>query len=183
MILLLGCIGWGLITFGAITHLMDHERLVELLGMHMAKPRLAANALTAVELAVAIGIPVAATGAPALLNWFALGAGALGVVFIVWIARLLMTSSSLPCACSFSSAPTTPWSLGRAVLVLATAFLFLVDEQAVSADAASTAATFLVALGIAGAVYAIPEAVAWPASAGASLARIEAHRPGERRSP
>jgi len=174
--LLLGAIGWGLLAIGAITHVWHHRRLRELLAMHLDHERVPALVLTTVEVALAVLLPVAFVVEAIPLAPIVLVAAALAVGFCTWILRLLITKSELPCACSFADTPTTMWSLGRAVAALSVIALVFADTD----GAALTAATFGVGCALAGAIFVLPEALAWPAASSALLERAKAHTPVER---
>lgn len=174
MTTLVGAIGWGLITVGAFTHLWHHVRLRELLAMHVSNARLAAAVLVLLEAALA---GVLAAGVLTDASWLPVPGvvgGALGLAFTGWIARLLLTHSSLPCACSFSAAPTSGWSLLRAAAVIATAGLAWAGDGLPLGD---RIAALIVGLAFATALYVLPESLAWPTAAQAQLARLDSHAP------
>lgn len=171
--LLLGTIGWGLLAIGAITHVWHHERLRELLALHLDHERVPAALLTCAEVGLAVLLPVAyAVDAIPVLPVVA-AASVLAVGFCFWIARLLLARSDLPCACSFSSAPTSLWSLARAVAALSVLGL----AAGSSASTALTIATFAVGMAAAGAIFVLPDALAWPTASRAQLTRAQAHDP------
>lgn len=175
MILVLGALGWGLITVGAITHVWHHDRLRRLLALHLPFERGVAGVLTGTELAIAIGLFAAVmTGAWWLPTLAACGL-LVGLGFTAWIARLLLTGSTLPCACSFSDAPTTPWSLVRAIAVTSVGLLGFVDDTLTGGE---VLAGFAVGLAAAAALYVLPESLAWPQATRAQLARLDSHGPG-----
>lgn len=172
MIALVGSIGWGLLALGAVTHVWHHRRLRSLLAMHLNHERVPAVALTAVEVVLAIVVPIGFLNASAWLPWVAATATVVAAGFVGWITRLLLASSSLPCACSFSDAPTTVWSLGRACCVmLVAAFALTSSDAGVLVDVA----TLATGLGCAAGIFVLPEAVAWPAPSKAIMARVGAH--------
>lgn len=179
MIELLGAIGWGLLACGAITHVWHHVRLRNLLAMHLDHERLPALVLTALEVMLAIGLPIALVTDHWSLRWLSVLALALAVGFVGWITRLLLTGSELPCACSFSDAPTTIWSLARSCCVgLVGVYLFV--DTAPAADLAMHAtatrfATLAVGWAIGAAIFVAPEAVNWPPASKALMARVDAH--------
>lgn len=175
MTLLLGSIGWGLIATGTLTHLWHHDRLRELLAMHVDADRPAAAALVTVEAALAIALPVGVFADASWLPVVAIAAAALGFGFTVWIARLLMTGSELPCACSFSQGPTSRWSLVRAALIMTA--VALVAAPGTELSSSDIVASLAVGLAIAGAVFVVPEALSWPAPLRAQLARLDSHAP------
>jgi len=174
---LLGSVGWGLLACGAVTHVWHHARLRSLLGRHFDHERLPALALAVVEVALVVGIVVAVRLDSTLLRVLALSATLLALVFMAWIARLLVTGSDLPCACSFSDAPTTWWSFGRSVCVGLVACFLLVDHQTYVAEvtASETVATLLVGWAVGAAIFVLPEAISWPQASRALLARVDAH--------
>ena len=175
MIELLGSIGWGLLACGAITHVWHHGRLRELVAMHLDHERPVALAITAAELLLAIAIPLLAIAESELLQAAALAATLLAVGFFVWIARLLATGSDLPCACSFSAAPTSIWSLLRAACVGLVVLLVLNAGTNEAFTRVDHLATFVVGWAIAAAIFVLPEALGWPESSRALMARVEAH--------
>jgi len=154
-----GTIGWGLIATGTIGHLLHPESLTESLRVHTRHAQASAKVLTLVEAALTAAIAVAL-----LADWGALrvlsaaGGAALGAGFTIWVLRLWLSGSDLPCACSWSSAPTSRWSVLRAAAVMATALLL------VPIDASPTVtATALLTGGAAGlALFLLPDALAWP---------------------
>lgn len=171
--LLLGSVGWGLLAIGAITHIWHHRRLRELLGLHLNHEAVPAAILTGAEVALAILLPVAVIfDAVPRLPVVAVAA-AIAVGFCLWIARLLATRSDLPCACSFSSAPTSVWSLARAGAALSVIALGFAQP----ASTGLTIATFAVGMAAAGAIFVLPDALAWPTASRALLGRAQAHRP------
>ena len=175
MIELLGSIGWGLLVFGAITHTWHHRQLRKLLAMHLDHERIPALALTMIEAGLAVAIAIAFLGDFAALTWFALAALVLASGFIVWIARLLLSNSELPCACSFSEAPTTVWSLARAVCVALVGLLVFANGASGELDSAERVATLAVGWAVASAIFVLPEALSWPEASRAILARVDAH--------
>lgn len=172
----LGWVGWALIAFGAVSHAWHQQRLRDLLSLHLDQSKLAAGALTALEVALAVALPLAyfAQSTP-LLRIAAAVATLLAMGFVAWVARLLITSSELPCACSFSQAPTTFWSLGRAICVALVALLAVADEQTFAAAAAEQVAVLLAGAALGAAIFVLPESLSWPPASKALLARIEAH--------
>ena len=179
MIELLGSIGWGLLACGSITHIWHHRRLQDLLAMHFDNERPFAFALTAVEVALTIALPIAFITNHQSLGWLALAASVLALGFMVWIARLLITGSDLPCACSFSDTPTTIWSFARSLCVGLVACFALVTTAAIDgAGAAEQVATLAVGWGVAAAIFVLPEAVTWPTASKALMARVDAHVAG-----
>lgn len=177
MIELLGSIGWGLLACGSVTHVWHHQQLRRLLAMHLDHERIPAALLTAVEVALTIGIAVAFVGDLAALQWFAVAALVLAAGFIVWIGRLLLTGSHLPCACSFSEAPTTIWSFGRSLCVALVGLLAVVGGSAGIGgfDLGERIAVLAVGWAVASAIYVLPEALSWPEASRALLARVDAH--------
>lgn len=176
MISLLASVGWGLLAIGAITHIWHHGRLRYLIGMHIDHERVPALALTGVEAVLAIGIPVAWIAGWRALTIFALVGGIVGFVFVLWIARLLFSNSELPCACSFSEAPTTGWSLARAGMVPLVVLFGLVPDVGVENVATAEAlTTLIVGLALASAIFVLPEAISWPDASRALMARVDAY--------
>lgn len=181
MIELLGSIGWGLLACGSITHIWHHRQLRRLLAMHLDHERVPAAALTAVEAALTVAIAVAFLTEHSSLRWLALAAMALAAGFIVWIARLLLTESDLPCACSFSEAPTSVWSFARSLCVALVGCLALVNTGLINSpspagsDTGERVAVLLVGWAAASAIFVMPEALTWPDASKALLARVDAH--------
>ncbi len=178
MTVLLGSIGWGLIAVGAVTHLWHHDRLRDLLGRHLDADRAGAAALVSAEVLLTVAIAVGVIIDASWLLVVALAGAGLGFGFIAWIARLLVTGSELPCACSFSSAPTSLWSLARAIVVITVALLAFADVGALTAP--ERVAALAVGLGAAAAIYVLPEALGWPEFSRAQLARLDSHAPTRR---
>lgn len=172
---LLGAVGWGLLASGAASHVFHHARFRELLALHLDRERLPAAAIVVLELFFVITIPAALLTESAWLRTVALAASALGLGFVIWIVRLLLQGSTLPCACSFSAAPTSRWSLLRAVSVLLVASYALGDSASVDA---ATVATLLVGLAIAAAIFVLPEALGWPPASRALMQRVDAFQEG-----
>lgn len=178
MIVVLGAIGWGLIAVGALTHLWHHDRLRDLLGRHLDADRASAATLVFVEAVLTVVIAMGVIVDASWLAIVALAGAGLGVGFVAWIARLLITGSELPCACSFSSAPTSRWSLARAIAVMAVGALAFADVGALAT--VDRFAALVVGLGAAAAIYVLPEALGWPEFSRAQLARLDSHTPAGR---
>lgn len=169
---LLGAIGWGLLACGAASHVVHHRRFRELLALHVDRERIPALAIVAGELALVVAIPVALFTGASVLTPLAIAATVLGLGFVAWITRLLLQGSTLPCACSFSAAPTSRWSLARATCVLLVAgYVFTSSHADVSTQ---TVATLVVGLAVAAAIFVVPEAVGWPPASKALMQRVEA---------
>lgn len=194
MIELLGSIGWGLLACGSITHIWHHRQLRRLLAMHLDHERVPALVLTAVEAALTVAIAVAFLTEHSSLRWLALAGTALAAGFIVWITRLLLTESDLPCACSFSEAPTSVWSFARSLCVALVGCLALVNTALVNTALVNTAwfdtasadwdtservAVLLVGWAVGSAIFVLPEALTWPDASKALLARVDAHLASE----
>jgi len=172
MIALIGSVGWGLLACGAVTHVWHRDRLRELLALHLDHERLPAAGLTTLEVILAAAIPASWLAGIDVLVALAVLALALATVFVLWIGRLLLSGSTLPCACSFSAAPTSWWSFARAVAVM------LVGLFAIAPPADGIAiglGTLTVGWALAAAGFVLPEALSWPESSRALLARVEAH--------
>lgn len=186
MIELLAAIGWGLLAFGAVTHVWHHRRLRDLLAMHLDRERLPALALTAIEVGLAVALPAALVAEHGALRWFAGFALVLGVGFVAWVARLLASGSQLPCACSFSAAPPSVWSLARSMATLSVGLYLIVDLTTPPADdtaLGTRVATLLVGWAVAGAVFVLPDALAWPEASRALMARVDAYADGSEHEP
>ena len=176
---LLGSIGWGLLACASITHIWHQRRLQTLLASHFDRERIPALALTMVELVLSVALPIAVLTDHRALPILALAAAVLAAGFMAWIARLLVTGSELPCACSFSAAPTSIWSLGRSVCVGFVAF-FLLTTAGDVADTGVGEHLAILAVGwaVAAAIFVIPEAVTWPTPSKALMVRVNAHGSG-----
>ena len=177
MIELVGSIGWGLLACGSITHVWHQAQLRRLLAMHLDHERIPALVLTAAEVALAVGVATTYLTDHDSLRWFALAAMVLAAGFMAWIARLLVTGSDLPCACSFSEAPTSIWSFARSVCVGLVGVFALLGSTA-AADSSGTderVAVLLVGWAVAAAIFVLPEAISWPPASKALLARVDAH--------
>jgi len=175
---LVGSIGWGLLAMGAVTHLWHHDRLRELLAMHLDHPRVPAALLTLVEVALVVGIALQLFVNGSLLMPLAGAAVVVGVFFVGWISRLLVSGSTLPCACSFSQAPTSVWSLARACCVLLVVAFMLSDSATLAErSSAETLAIFASGTALSAALFVLPEAVSWPDASKALMARVDAHTP------
>ena len=172
MIALLGSVGWGLLLCGALTHGWHHQRLRELLALHLDRERVPALALTLLEAVLAIAIPLAWLSETAILPALALIAFVLAGGFMIWIGRLLFSGSTLPCACSFSAAPTSWWSFARAGCV---ALVGLFAFAPAPADLGTDVGTLVVGWSLAAAIFVLPEALGWPEASRALLARVDAH--------
>lgn len=177
LLVLLGSIGWGLLACGAVTHVWHHARLRSLLARHLDHERLPALALTTVEAILVLGVMLAVRNSALGLIVASLASTVVAVGFLLWILRLIVTGSDLPCACSFSDAPTTWWSFARAGCVALVACFALVDQQAYvsSSTSGETVATMLVGWAVAGAIFVLPEALHWPEPSRALLARVDAY--------
>lgn len=159
LILALGVAGWGLFLIGAISHLSHFERLIDLLVLHFRSPRPAAIALVAAEVAIAALIPMGLLlGLQPIVRLTALAGAVVGAAFAAWVLRLFLSDSTLPCACSFSSAPTTLWSVIRATGTVAIGLLAFVADQPTTL--VLTALAVGAAAGTAG--FVLPDALSWP---------------------
>lgn len=176
MMLLIGAVGWGLLAVGALTHVWHHKRLRVLLGLHFDREVPIAAALTGIEVALGLLIAVALFVDVSAIDTLAIAAALLGAIFTMWILRLLISRSELPCACSFSATPTSPWSLVRSLGVVLVAALALTDAATV--DSPILVATLAVGAALAAALFVLPDALEWPAASRALLARMRAHEPG-----
>jgi hypothetical protein len=96
---------------------------------------------------------------------------------MAWIARLLLTGSDLPCACSFSQAPTSLWSFARSVCVGLVGLFGLVTfpDAHDTAGLSERVAILVVGWAVAAAIFVLPEAITWPPASKALLARVDAH--------
>lgn len=167
MMFVLAAIGWGLFGAGALTHGLHRDRLTNLLTLHVGdRAGLLSAAVVMIEVAITLAVIVGVLVGSDALVFVAAGAGAvLGVAFSLWVGRLLATDSSLPCACSFSSAPTSGWSLVRSAATVLIG-LFLVSGALPTLDGTTSTAAGVAALIVGGAVgfalFVFPDAVAWP---------------------
>jgi len=177
MIELIGSIGWGLLACGTITHVWHHAQLRRLLAMHFDHERIPAAILTSVETVLTVGVATTYLTQHGLLRWFALSAMVLAVGFMAWIARLLLTKSDLPCACSFSEGPTSIWSFARSVCVgLVGVFALVAGPDRLDATTLGERVAILaVGCAVASAIFVLPEAITWPPASKALLARVDAH--------
>ena len=176
MIELLAAVGWGLLAFGSMTHVWHHNRLRELLARHIDRPAAPAAALTTVEAGLSIATPAAFLADARVLALLAIVAAAVAIGFVLWIARLLATGSDLPCACSFSEAPTSGWSLARALCVCLVALFAFASPDALTSSEAI--ATLVAGWAVAAAVFVLPEALGWPDASRALMTRVDAHISG-----
>lgn len=160
MILALATLGWGLFAAGAVSHTLHFGRLVELLSLHHRNPQWFARLLVGTELAIVglTGLSLLA-GVQSALVVSALCGALLGLAFTGWVLRLLLSGSTLPCACSFSAGPTTRWSVARAAGTMLVALLVLVPPTA-SQSEIITALVVGAAAGWAG--FLLPDALSWP---------------------
>lgn len=179
MTLLVGAIGWGLLVVGGVTHAWHFDRLRMLLARHLDHELPAAVSLVATELVLAAALALTVITATSLVVPVAIIALVLGIGFASWIARLLLTGSALPCACSFSEGPTSVWSLVRAAAICLVGLCALALPEAVGDRLVALA----VGLGVAAALFVLPEALSWPTAQRAQLARIEGHQPINRGQP
>jgi len=155
--LAVGSIGWGLIGVGAASHLRHPGQLADLLRVHTRHADPASRTLIVVETALTVLVAVAVLGGfSTLLRITALGGAALGVGFTVWVLRL--SDSDLPCACSWSTAPTSAWSVARAAAVILIGLLAIAGDPGVALSAAALVAG--AAMGVA--AFLLPDALAWP---------------------
>ena len=161
MITLLACGGWGLFIIGALVHVRHRRRLADLLVLHTRHADALAPVVVALELVISIGLVVTWTiGFRAGTVVLALAGLAIGLGFVGWVSRLLLSDSDLPCACSFSSAPTTIWSLVRSAATLLVGLAALAPDRAAQ-PGAEFAATLLAGLAVAAAIYVLPESLSW----------------------
>jgi len=133
--------------------------------------RVPAAVFVAIETALAVTLAVLVIANNRTRIPLSLIAAVIGLGFVAWIARLLAQDSTLPCACSFSAAPTSRWSLLRAALVVPVGLLAL-DLPDLSA--VESCAHLLVGLATAAAIYVLPEALGWPEASRALMQRVEA---------
>jgi len=176
MMSLLGAVGWGLLATAAVTHLWHHRRLRELLAMHLDHERIPAAALVAAELLLVIGLAATWLADHPARTPLGHTAVLVAAVFMAWILRLLTSGSELPCACSFSAAPTSWWSFARAACVALAGFIALAPASP-EQDHATIIATLAVGWALAAALYVLPEALGWPGASQALLTRVDAHEP------
>lgn len=157
--LALGTIGWGLVATGTLGHLRHPEQLTEALRVHTTHARIAGRLLIGAELVITVVVAAAliADSTP-LLAIAALAGAVLGLGFTAWVLRLLLSNSDLPCACSFSSAPTSGWSVVRAGAVVSIGLLALGS----TATTAETLAALVVGAAMGLALFLVPDALAWP---------------------
>jgi len=171
MTFVLAAVGWGLFGAGALTHGLHRDRLTDLLTLHVGDRANALSlAVTIAEAAIAAAIVLGVlTGSHALVFVAAAAGAILGLGFSVWVARLWASDSSLPCACSFSSAPTSVWSMTRSALTVLIG-LFLVSGPLPDLDGAASTVAGLAALLAGGAIgfalFVLPDAIAWPSYIG-----------------
>lgn len=174
---------------GAIFHLRHFPTLVDQLSLHLAgrfsrmrRERRASQLATLLVLVEALLPAVAVTGwvlgNQPMMVVGALGTAALGLSFVIWLLQLLASGSELPCACSSTSAPPTPWSLLRAVPILAAASL-MSSSTFEELSATTSAVAVLGSMSVAVAVFVLPDAMQWPDS---SRSALEASRPGPQRA-
>ena len=126
--------------------------------------------LTAVETVLTVGVATTYLTQHGLLRWFALAAMVLAIGFMAWIARLLLTKSDLPCACSFSEGPTSIWSFARSVCVGLVGVFTLVagPDQLDATTLGERVAILAVGCAVASAIFVLPEAITWPPASKAS---------------
>lgn len=157
--LAVGTISWGLIGVGAAAHLRHPGHLADLLRVHTQHAAAAARVLTGVETAIAVAVVVGLIGGvSAALQTAAIAGAALGVGFTAWVLRLYLSDSDLPCACSWSTAPTSAWSVARAVAVVPVGLLVFVGEP----GGAQAAASLVIGAAAGTIAFLVPEALAWP---------------------
>lgn len=163
MILLLGAIGWGLFVAGAGTHLMHRSRLEELLRSHVRAARPASMFVVAFESLLAIALPLTFfAGWVSARQGLAVAAVLAGVGFTLWVSRLVVSKSSLPCACSFSSAPPTWWSVLRSAATMLAGLFVLNGVAATDRALSNDVATLLTGAALGVALYVLPDALTWP---------------------
>ena len=161
MTLLVGAVGWSLFAFGALVHIWHYDRFGDLVSLHFHRSRPLALGVVGAEALLALVIPVAfATGLSALLMAACVLAAALGAGFAAWVGRLVLSGSQLPCACSYSAEPASPWSLARSLATL----LVLAFAFAPHSGAATDTATIAVGAALGVALFVVPDALAWPAA-------------------
>jgi len=158
MILLLGSIGWGLFLAGALSHLTHLDRLEELLGPHTQHSRAASRLLAGAETTLALAFPVGVLLASALLTFAAVAGFVLATGFTLWVLRLKLSGSTLPCACSFAATPTTWKAVARAAATMLIGAALFASPTGVTDDLP----TLLTGAAAAMAVYLLPDALTWP---------------------
>lgn len=158
MTLLIGAVGWSLFAVGALVHLAHHRRFRDLVSLHFRYPGQVAAAIVIVEITIAILIPLAfAADLSILLTAASVAATLLGTAFAIWVARLLLGGSEMPCACSYSAEPASKLSLARSLATLPVLAFAFADHSGAAADTATITAA--AALGIA--IFTLPDALQW----------------------
>lgn len=168
MTLVVAVVAWGTLATATWAHGRSPRRFAELLEMHFGaedRARRGAQVAIAIEAMITLGALVGYVASlRAVLVASAVAGFVLGVCYVGWVARLVISDSGLPCACSFSSAPPTWWSVARAgVLCGFGAFIWAPPLAEVGGP--ESVGVFVAGLALGTVVYAFPEAVAWPASA------------------
>ena len=161
MTLLVGATGWSLFAFAALVHIVHHRRFQNLVSLHIHHSRSVARGVILAETILAVVIPVAyGLGLTALLGAACILAALLGGGFALWVGRLVLSGSQLPCACSYSAEPASPASLARSLGTLAVVAFAFADHSGAATDLATIAVG--AALGVA--CFTLPDALSWPAS-------------------
>lgn len=161
MILLLGAVGWSLFAFGALVHIWHHRRFRDLVSLHFRHSEQLALAVVVAEALLALVIPVAfGLGVDSLLLAACGLAAVLGGGFSIWVGRLVLSGSQLPCACSFSAEPASGWSFLRSLGTLLVLGFVFADHSGAATDLATIAA----GTAIGSALFTLPDALAWPAT-------------------
>lgn len=168
MTLALAVVAWGTLATAAWTHAREPRRFGDLLAMHIgdaARAQWAARLTIGTEVVVVLAATVGYFGS---LRWLLVASAAagfvLGVGYVVWVSRLVLNDSGLPCACSFSTAPPSWWSVGRAAVICGFGF-FAVAPTVAEVGVATGVGFFVAGAALGTALYALPEALTWPAAA------------------
>lgn len=161
-------LGWGLLSFGLVAHLLDLSRLRQLLQLHTNRANLGTVGLVLLESLVLAAIGVSWATKADLLVPASIAGLMLGLCFATWVAWLVLADIGRPCACSYSDQPPNFWSVIRSSGVC------LVGLGALELPGPTLAIMPQIAgsLALAAGVYVLPEILKWPAASVASFAQI-----------
>lgn len=177
MMLVMAVTAWGTLATAAWAHSLSLDRFGDLLEMHFAhagRGLVMARVVVVVEAAIALA---AIGGYFAPIRFLVIAAAVagfgLGLAYVIWVARLVLADSGLPCACSFSSAPPTWWSVGRAAVICGFG-AFSTAPPVAEVGTGPAVGLFVAGSALGAAIYTLPDAMAWPRPARALRRQVAA---------
>lgn len=168
MTIVVAAVAWGTLATAAWAHGRAPNRFTDLLSVHFVhrdRASLVARLVIAIEVLLSVGAVVGYFAQlRAVLFMVGLAGALVGAGYTAWVTMLVVDKSGLPCACSFSSAPPTWWSVARAVVICGFG-AFIAAPGLPVVGVSTAAALFVAAAGLGTAIYTLPEAMSWPSPA------------------